>query len=257
MFKVKNKPFIISAILCALLLSASFLNPILRAPLLTVIKQPLKLFTWIQREIGALVFFHRNFTQNERLSREMDSLRNKLNAQEEVFLENARLKDLLSFKEKSPYNLISCRVIGRAADSWTSSIIVDKGRNSGIRKGMAVISYLGVIGRVTEAFELTSKALLINDPNLSISAIVQRSRQEGLVTGTLGSRLVMRYLPQEPDIRINDIIITSGLNGIYPKGLTIGTVVDVGREFSGLSSYALIKPAVNLYGIEEVLVIAE
>lgn len=120
---------------------------------------------------------------------------------------------------------------------------------------MAAVTFLGLVGRISEAQEFTSKVMLITDPNIGISAIDQRSRQEGLVSGTLGSNLIMRYLPEEPDIKINDTVITSGLNSAYPKGSFIGTVVAIGKEFSGLSSYAIIKPAVNLSDIEEVLII--
>jgi len=256
-FKAKKKTLIFSASFCSLLILTSLLIPALRAPLLISLKQPLRLFTWIEREIGAIIFYHRNYTENEKLKKENDLLKNKLNAQQEIFQENVRLNDLLSFKKQSPDKLIACHVIGRATDSWASSIIIDKGRNSGIRRGMAVMTYLGLIGRVSEAYEFTSKILLINDPNLSVSALVQRSRQEGLVSGTLGSHLIMRYLPQESDIKINDTIISSGLNEIYPKGLLIGSVIEIGREYSGLSSFAIIKPAVNLFSVEEVLVIVQ
>jgi len=118
-----------------------------------------------------------------------------------------------------------------------------------------VISYLGLLGRVVEVSQSSSKVMLINDPALSVSAINQRSRQEGLVCGTLGNTLVMRYLPKDADIQASDIIVTSGLTDIYPKGLIIGTVVEVGEEFSGLSRYANIKPATDLSAVEEVLVI--
>lgn len=185
----------------------------------------------------------------------MDLLKNKLNAREEIYLENARLKSLLYFKQKSPYKLIAARVIARSADSWSSSVIIDKGKYNGIKRGMAVITYLGLAGRVIETQEFTSKILLINDPNLGVSSLVQRSRQEGLICGTLGTHLIMRYLPEESDIRIQDVIITSGLNETYPKGLLIGAVVGIGKEFSGLSRFAIIKPAVNLSNIEEVLII--
>jgi rod shape-determining protein MreC len=90
---------------------------------------------------------------------------------------------------------------------------------------------------------------------MAVSAIVQRSRQEGLISGTLGSSLIMRYLPKDCDIKVSDAIITSGLTENYPKGLLIGRVTDIGEEFSGLSRYAIVRPAVNLATIEEVLVI--
>lgn len=184
-------------------------------------------------------------------------MRQKLNTLNEIYLENMRLKNLLSFKQQSPYKLIAARVIGRSLDSWSSVVLIDKGSFSGIKRGMVAITYLGLLGRVIETTKSTSKILLISDPNLSISGVVQRSRQEGLVSGTLGTHLIMKYLPEEADIRISDTIVTSGLNAAYPKGLLIGKVVDINKEFSGLSRYAIIKPAVNLSDIEEVLVIIQ
>jgi len=122
---------------------------------------------------------------------------------------------------------------------------------------MVAITYLGLAGRVVETTDTTSKIMLINDPNLSVSCIVQRSRQEGLVSGSLGSFLIMRYLPKEADIKVSDVILTSGLTNLYPKGLLVGTVAEVGEELSGLARYAIIKPAVELYNIEEVLIIMQ
>ncbi len=87
--------------------------------------------------------------------------------------------------------------------------------------------------------------------------MLQRSRQEGLISGTLGNYLIMRYLPEDVDAKPGDIIITSGLNVMYPKGLLIGTVSEINKEFSGLSRYAIVKPAVKLSGIEEVLIITQ
>ena len=255
MFKFKKKNLIFLAIPCLLLLFLSSSVPYLRAPLLSTLRYPFSLLTVISREFGAIIFYHRNFIQNDKLKKDMDLLKNKLNAREEIYLENARLKSLLYFKQKSPYKLIAARVIARSADSWSSSVIIDKGKYNGIKRGMAVITYLGLAGRVIETQEFTSKILLINDPNLGVSSLVQRSRQEGLICGTLGTHLIMRYLPEESDIRIQDVIITSGLNETYPKGLLIGAVVGIGKEFSGLSRFAIIKPAVNLSNIEEVLII--
>jgi len=256
-FKFKKKTLIFLSVSCVLLLLISLSLPYLKNPALVILKQPLRLFTFIRQEITALVFFHRNAIQRESLKKENEVLKSKLNVQEDLRLENERLKELLSLRDRSSHKLIACRVIGRSIDSWASSIIIDKGRNSGLRRGMPVVTSLGLVGRVAEASEITSKVMLINDPNLSVSSIVQRSRQEGLVSGTLGSHLIMRYLPQDADIEINDIIETSGLNETFPKGLLIGVVVDTGKEYSGLSRFAIIKPAVNLYGIEEVLVVVE
>ncbi|MFH1458619.1 MAG: rod shape-determining protein MreC [Candidatus Omnitrophota bacterium] len=257
MFKFKKKTLIFSVVFCTLLLLISLSVPFLKTPVLAILKQPLRLLTFVRHEVVAIIFFHRNSVQREILKSENEELRNKLNAQGEIVLENARLNELLSLKNRSSCKLVASRVIGRSIDSWSSSIIIDKGRNSGLRRGMPVMTSLALVGRVVEASEFTSKVLLINDPNLSVSSMVQRSRQEALVSGTLGSHLIMRYLPQDADIEISDTIITSGLNETFPKGLLIGTVVDTGKEYSGLSRFAIIKPAVNLYGIEEVLVVVE
>jgi len=209
----------------------------------------------MQREIRGMIFYHRNLIENEGLRREVDSLRQRLNAANEAYSENTRLKNNLYFKQKSALKFICARVIARSPDNWSSGIVIDKGSLQGIRKGVAAATYLGLIGRVVETTDSTSKIMLLNDPNLGVSSLIQRSRQEGLVCGTLGTNLIMRYLPEDADIKLQDTIISSGLNSLYPKGLLIGRVIDIGKEFSGLSRYAIIKPAVNLSDIEEVLVI--
>lgn len=211
----------------------------------------------IQREIGGLVFFHRNLNENEKLKKENDFLRHKLNGLNEIYLENLRLKNSLSFKQNSGLRFIPARVIARPADNWSTGLIIDKGAVNGIRKGMAAVTYLGLAGRVVETTGSTSKVMLLSDPNLGVSSLVQRSRQEGLVCGTLGANLLMKYLPEDADIKLNDVVVTSGLNATYPKGLFVGRVVDVGQEFSGLSRYAIIKPAVNLSNIEEILIVVQ
>lgn len=257
MFKLERKNLIILAITCISLVIAASIIPALRTPSLNTLKYPLSFLTLIRRELGGFIFYHRNLVENERLQRQADLLKNKINLTKEVYLENARLKEILGFKQKSPFKVIAAGVIGRSPDSWSSVVMIDKGSNNGIRQGMAVINYLGLVGRVIETTDFTSKIMLINDPSLGVSAIVQRSRQEGLASGTLGTNLIMRYLPEGADIKVGDVIITSGLNAIYPKGILIGTVVDIGKEFSGLSSYAIIRPAVNLANIEEVLIVVQ
>jgi len=255
LIKFKKKSLISAAIVISLIVLLSSLIPALRVPAFNILKYPLGLLTLIQREVGGIIFYHRNMIQNERLSKEMDLLRQKLNAAGETYLENQRLKSVLSFKQNSPYKVITAKVIGHSADNWSSVVIIDKGSYNGIRRGFAAISYLGLIGRVIETTDFTSRIMLINDPNCGVSAIVQRSRQDGLVSGTLGRSLIMKYLPKESDINVSDTIITSGLTDTYPKGLLIGTVVNIGEEFSGLSRYAIVKPAVNLLALEEVLII--
>lgn len=202
-----------------------------------------------------MLFYHRNYLRNDLLEKQTDLLQQKINTLQEASIENARLRDLLHFKQLSSFKVVAARVIGRSPNNWSSVIIVDKGKNNGIKSGMAVITSLGFAGKVIETGSSVSKIMLANDPDFAVSAIAQRSRQEGLVSGTLGNLLIMRYLPKDADIKISDNIITSGLQSKFPKGLVIGTVVDMGDEFSGLGRYCLVKPQVNLSSIEEVLII--
>jgi len=254
-FKLPRKTLInFILVSCVVLLVSNFLS-CFKNPTQKVFKPHLSIIGLVKREILGVIFYHHNMLQSQGLQSDVDSLRWRLFNLREVTQENVRLKNLLNFKQKSPLRLVAARVIGRSIDSWSSSVVIDKGRYDGIKPGMAVISPKGLVGSIAESMDNTSKVLLINDPNQGIFCIVQRSRQEGLVSGTLGSNLIMRYLPDGAQIIAGDIIITSELSQIYPKGLLLGQVVNIGREFSGLNRYALVKPIVDLSSIEEVLVI--
>lgn len=255
MVKFNQKKIIFFLIAALGILFVSSLIAPLRPAVINTCRFPLIFLSFIGREAKALIFYHHNFIENRRLRNEVDLLTQRLNALNEASLENARLKNLLSFKKDSSYKVIASQVIGRSADNWSSAVVINKGRFHGVETGSVAVSFLGLLGKVVDAGSLTSRVLLINDPNLSVSAIDQRSRQEGLVSGTLENSLIMRYLPKDADIAIGDVIVSSGLTQSYPKGLLIGHVVDITEEFSGLNKYALIKPAVNLSNIEEVLII--
>jgi len=254
-FKLSRKTITSLLLIACLVLLVSIFSPFFKNSAQKTFKPHLSLIGLLKRECAGIIFYHRNMLDLGRLKYETEVLRRKLFDLREIEHENLRLKNLLSFKQKSPFRLVAARVIARSPDSWSSSVTIDKGRYSGIRRGMAVINTMGLLGRVVESSETISKVLLINDPSQGVSSIVQRSRQEGLVNGSLGSNLIMRYLPDDAQIMIGDIIITSELSQVYPKGLLIGKVVNIGKEFSGLSRYAVIKPAADLSSIEEVLVI--
>lgn len=255
MFKFKKKYLANSAVFILVVLSFSLFFRAPRNVILSILKSPLGIVSIVRRETGALIFFHRNFIRNEMLQKENYLLRQKINSFYELYAENARLKKIISFKQQSSYRVIAARVISRSADSWSSIVVIDKGNSHGIKAGMAAVTFSGLAGRVIESQKDTAKVMLINDPDFAVSAVSQRSRQEGLISGTLGSFLLMKYLPEAADIKEKDSIITSGLNPAYPKGIAIGSVVEIGTEFSGLSRYALVKPAVNLSSIEEILIV--
>lgn len=255
MLKLPRKIIINFVLVLSVLLLVSRSLSCFKNPAQKVFRPQLSFIAFVKHEFLGIIFYHRNMLQAGNLQKDIDLLRWRLFDLRELSQENIRLKDLLNFKQKSPLRLVAARVIGRTMDSWSSSVIIDKGKYHGIKSGMAVICPKGLVGSIVESTESTSKVLLINDPNQGVFSIVQRNRQEGLVNGTLGGNLIMRYLPEEAQIVIGDIIITSELSQVYPKGLLLGRVVSIGREFSGLNRYALVKPLVDLTSIEEVLVI--
>jgi rod shape-determining protein MreC len=213
------------------------------------------LISLLRNEFEGIVFYHRNYVQNRRLRNENDLLKNKLNESREVYQENKRLKQLLSFKKNTPYKVIAAAVIGRDPSNWSSVVIIDKGKDSGIRSGYIAVTFLGLAGKVVETGSTFSKVMLLNDPNFGVSALIQGTRQEGAVSGSLGGVLTMKYLTKSESVKTGDIVVTSGLSQAYPKGLLIGTVAETGDELSGLSRFAVIRPAVEPSAIEELLII--
>ncbi len=255
MFKISRKTLIGFIIFsCTLLLISNTLS-CLKKSAQNVLAPQLSFLDLLKREFSGIIFYHRNMIQAEKLNAGVGALRWQMLDLKELNQENIRLKELLNFKQKSSLFLVPARVIARSPDVWSCSVVIDKGKNSRIKIGMAVINLQGLVGRVVECTENSSKVLLINDPSQGISAVVQRSRQEGLVNGTLGTNLIMRYLPEDAQITEGDIIITSELSQFYPKGLLIGKVINIGGDFSGLNRFAQIKPAAGLSSIEEVLVV--
>jgi len=233
---------------------SSFIPPV-RPVAVSILRFPLVVLSAIKDEAGGLIFYHRNMTRNRRLSEEAALLKSKLVDAREARDENARLRELLNLKKSAPYKVICAQVVGRNPSSWSSSVVIDKGAASGIRKGYVCVGFFGLIGRVVEVSASSSKVMLINDPNLCVSAVLSRSRQEGLICGSLSGVLLMKYLTSESDIQVADEIITSGLTDVFPKGIMIGTVSRIREEFSGGNRYAVVRPAADLTTLEEVLVI--
>lgn len=169
--------------------------------------------------------------------------------------DNERLRGLLDFRKTIPYTSIPAQVIGRDPSNWSNSLIIDKGSSSGIKTNMAVISTRGLVGRITETGKLSSKALLITDPNLKVGVLIRRNRQGGILTGRPGGRCKIIYISLDSDVRPGDKVITAGFGSVFPKGILIGEIEKVGREEGRLYKYAILKPSQDLSRLEEVLCI--
>lgn len=168
---------------------------------------------------------------------------------------NRRLSVLLEFRDRFDGVTYSARVIGRGPLPWFHTLTVDRGERDGIRRGMAVLSPQGVVGQIAEVSHTVAQVLVLTDHNSGIDAIVQRSRARGIVQGGLEEGCHMKYVRRGEDVTVGDRVVTSGLDGIFPKGLMIGEVVGVSLRNRGLLQMAVVQPAAPLDRIEEVLIV--
>ena len=176
---------------------------------------------------------------------------------EEVEIVNQRLKELLGFQESFPVPLVPASVIGEDISGWVQTIVIDRGEKDGIQEGMPVLCPSGVIGQVLESSPHFARVLLITDHSSEIAALTQRTRARGMIEG-LGDRSCrLKYVHIFEDILPGDVVVSSGMDRIYPKGLMIGTVSRLDKEAYGLFQEAHVQPAVDFHKLEEVFVIVE
>lgn len=174
----------------------------------------------------------------------------------ELELANQRLELLLGLRAQALGSPIAARVIGRNPGAWTHTAVLDKGQRHGIRKGMAVLTPAGVVGQVVSVGPHAAHILLIAAPNSGIGALVQRSRVPGIVSGTLAGHCHLKYVQRGSDVQVGDVIITSGQDGIFPKGQQIGSVTRVTTRDDGMFQDLEVMLSAELAKIEEVLVVA-
>ncbi|MBU4376973.1 MAG: rod shape-determining protein MreC [Candidatus Omnitrophica bacterium] len=255
---IKPRIIIVIALLAIFIWTMFAPPPILvrlKMNLANIARLPLKMVSASVNSISKISKFFYLDNEKTELKRKVFSLERKLIELREVSIENKRLKDLLSLKSQVAKNSVAAAVIGRDPNNWASVIFIDKGRNNGIVKDMAVVSSQGLVGRVREVGKNLSKVLLINDVDSKVAGLLQRSREQGLLVGTPEGRCKIIYLSLEADINKNDVVITSGSGSIYPKGMLIGEVVSVAKEKGTLYKYAVVKPYAELSKLEEVICI--
>jgi rod shape-determining protein MreC len=201
--------------------------------------------------------------ENNRLSAENELLRQQVRALSETGRENLRLHQLLSLKDHLQLKTTSARVIGRDTSNWWKSIQIDRGNNDGLTKDLAVLNADGLIGKVISVTKGEARVLLLTDPNCKASALLQDSRESGVVSGSESAfssepRLQMTFVDRKAKIRQGEAVITSGLGGVFPKGILIGTVVRARlNPQTGMYQDVVIKPAVDFRKLEEAIVILE
>lgn len=186
---------------------------------------------------------------------------------ERLIAENAALKEADAASERleallgiqSSYDLVStgARVISGPTDSATSSIVIDKGSLAGIEVGMPVTDSMGLVGQVRSVTPTTATVLLVTDERSGVSAMVQESRAHGEVVGSAAGTLSLAMVTPELTVNEGDLVITSGLGGVYPKGLPIGVVTSVSRAEGDLYQTIRLRPVALTGAFEEVLVVTE
>jgi rod shape-determining protein MreC len=208
------------------------------------------------KEMGwALWNFHRLKQKNERLQTRIADLETRLLGTRELKIENERLNRLLNFKSQLGFDVIPSRIIGQNFSNWYRSVIVDKGSVEGVLPDQAVLSPKGVVGRVVEAFRRSSKIILLTDRNCQVGSQVLRTRDIGVLQGQDEETCILNYLSRTSGIRKGDLVITSGFDGVYPKGIILGEVIKVHSEDFGLYKYAEVAPSADFNKLEEVLII--
>ncbi len=196
--------------------------------------------------------------ENEELRQQVDALRTQVEILREAQVENEVLRAQLGFAQAHPsYEVLPAEVIGADPSNLVSSLIVDRGSDEEVVRGMPVITARGLVGRIVEVHKTSSLVLLLTDASSSVSALVQRTRSTGMVQGRMGRNPIMRYIPQGEPVAVGDVILTSGLGGNFPKRLVIGYVTSVTGEDVDLFQEAEVRPAVHLGGMEMVMLLLD
>lgn len=194
--------------------------------------------------------------ENARLRNEVDQLSQEAVLVAELQRQNAELQAELGFRQSDPqFQWATARLIGFDPSNLIQAMIVDQGTRNGIADGMTVITPRGLVGQVIQTAPNTAKVLLVTDVSSSTDALIQSSRAKGVVSGSRTGQLIMTYIPQGVKVQTGDRVVTSGIGGVFPEGLWIGTVTDVRQNDVDLFQSAQLEPAVDLGRLESVMVI--
>lgn len=166
-----------------------------------------------------------------------------------------RLQDLLGLQSSYSLQSTAARIISTSTDSWSRTVVIDRGSSSGLAIGMPVTNSSGAIGQIIECGPTSATVRLIADENSSVSALVQSSRAQGVLKGSAGGTLHLTLIATDQSVSVGDSVVTSGLGGVYPKGLPLGRVLSVNKNDGDLYYTIVVEPPSSAESFEEVLVI--
>lgn len=194
--------------------------------------------------------------ENVRLKTTVGRLEAELERARERLEENARLRRLLGMREELVPKSVVGRVVAASLSGQSRVLVIDLGADSGIRTDLPVVAWGGALGRVVAVGPRHAKVRLLSDPSSGVAGVVQRSRAEGMILGRGADLLEMAYVPKYADVAVGDRIVTSGLDGVFPRGFGLGKVAEIG-EPTGASLSIRVEPEIDFGGVEEVLVLLE
>ncbi len=206
-------------------------------------------------------FFHDYFDlvnvrrENAQLRDQVAALEGQRTRLAELEVENRHLSELLELRDALATQAVAARVIGADASELSRTLILSEGSSGGLRRDLPVISTEGVVGKLIAVAPNASRVLLINDHNSGLDAFDQRSRARGIVAGLLNGDLTMKYVDRTEDVKPGDSVVTSGMDGIFPRGLLVGQVTRVSQEGPGLFLNVDIQPAADFRKLEQVLIL--
>jgi rod shape-determining protein MreC len=208
----------------------------------------------LERAWGGAATLFRRRAEVDALQRHLVTLAARSVRLDEVEQENERLRALLEFRGRLAGEVIAAAVIGRDATGLARTLTIGKGERDGVIKGAAVLAPAGVVGQVFLVGATTARVLLITDHNSGLDAIVQRTRARGIIEGAVAEGCALKYVKRTEDLVAGDVIVTSGVDGIFPRGLPVGRIDVVDKRGQGLFQDATVTPFVDFERLEEVLV---
>lgn len=194
--------------------------------------------------------------ENEELQKQLGNLRQRVVQMNEFSQENERLRGLLGLSTPSKYSPIFAERIAFGSNQFERSIRVNKGKNDNVVVGMPVVDAQGVVGQVAEVFDNYSNLILLTDKSSAIDVIVQRTRSRGILKGFTPHQLSFEFLSVDDDLQVGDVVISSGLDGVYPDGIPVGVVSATGKQGRRLFLTATIDPYVKFSKLEEVRILS-
>lgn len=192
---------------------------------------------------------------NRRLIEEIQRLTLEQQRHREIFFENQRLREALGLKERERRYVAAARIISRGLDRWSNIIVIEKGRRDGIEKDMAVITPAGIVGKVSSAGEHYSYVLLISDISFSAAVRIQESRKEAILSGTGARRCVLKYVPEEDEVKEGEIVVTSGFDDLFPPELPVGYIFRVSKKRDSIFQEIEVAPFQDLTRLDEVIIV--